>query len=329
MTSSTVLRAALFFVAILGVVPFTVAAGENPSPKPKVIMIVGAPGQPEFATNFQRQAELWRQTCARGGVETVRIGTGSESITNDFESLRHALAGEQKDCPEALWLVLIGHGTFDGKEARFNLRGPDVTASDLEEWLKPFHRPVVVIDTSAASAPFLNKLSATNRLIVTATRSGNEKNFTRFGIQLAEALSSEESDLDKDGQVSLLEAFITASAQVSVFYRTEGRLATEHALLDDDGDGRGTPADWFRGIRTVKKPEGSAAADGIRAHQLHLVLSPVEQALPNDVRVKRDALELEISRLRATKFQRPAEDYYREIENLLLQMAEIYGLQPE
>jgi hypothetical protein len=112
---------------------------------------------------------------------------------------------------------------------------------------------------------------------------------------------------------------------VAEFYRTEGRLATEHALLDDDGDGRGTPADWFRGMRPVKKPQGNASVDGARAHQLHLVLSQAEQAIPPDVRAKRDALELEIGRLRANKSQRPNEKYYDELEKLLLRLADTYG----
>ncbi len=255
----------------------------------------------------------------------MRIGLDTNSATPDYERLKQTLANEPKEGRGALWLVLIGHGTFDGKEARFNLRGPDVTATDLADWFKPFQRPVVFIDASSASAPFLNKLSATNRVIVTATRSGSEQNFARFGLYLAEALADDQSDLDKDGQISVLEAFLTASARVAEFYKTEGRLATEHALLDDDGDGHGTPADWFRGIRAVKKPEGNASVDGARAHQMHLVLSQAEQAIPPEVRAKRDALELEISRLRANKPQRPDGRYYDQLEKLLLRLAETYG----
>ena len=137
--------------------------------------------------------------------------------------------------------MLIGHGTFDGKTTKFNLRGPDVTAADLARWLKPFSRPLVVVDTTSCSAPLINTLSGSNRVVVTATRSGYEENFTHFGHFLAEALSDPEADLDKDHQVSLLEAFLTAARQTAEFYKTEGRIATEHALLDDNGDGLGTP----------------------------------------------------------------------------------------
>ena len=301
------------------------AAGQTPPAKPTVLFVLGAPGQDEFQTNFQRQVELWTRASEQAQATTVRIGLDANPDPADCERLKQTLVQEQKDGTEALWLVLIGHGTFDGKEARFNLRGPDLTATDLAEWLKPFRRPVVLIDTSAASAPFLNKLSATNRVVITATRSGSEQNFTRFGLYLAEALTDDQSDLDKDGQVSVLEAFLTASDRVAEFYKTEGRLATEHALLDDDGDGRGTPADWFRGVIPIKKPAGNASVDGARAHQFHLVLSPAEQGLPPDVRAKRDALELDIARLRASKSQRPASEYYRELEKLLIRLADSYG----
>jgi len=251
------------------------------------------------------------------------IGQGEASEPADLEVLKAKLAEEPKQGPTALWLVLIGHGTFDGKEARFNLRGPDFTATELAEWLKPFQRPLVVINTASASAPFLAKLAGTNRVVIAATRSGNEQNFTRLGSHLAESIADAQGDLDKDGQTSVLEAFLSASARVAEFYKTEGRLATEHALIDDNGDGLGTPADWFRGVRAVKKAQPGAALDGTRAHQIHLVLSPEEEALPPEVRARRDALELEVFRLRDAKAAHPADEYYRELERLLLTLARL------
>ena len=116
-----------------------------------------------------------------------------------------------------------------------------------------------------------------NRIVVTATKSGNEMNFARFGQYLAEAIADPRADLDKDGQVSLLEAFLTASGRVEEYYRTHAQLATEHALLDDNGDRLGTPADWFRGVRATKRAKDGAQLDGLRAHQLHLIPSDREQ----------------------------------------------------
>jgi len=231
---------------------------------------------------------------------------------------------EPKEGSSELYLVLIGHGTFDGKEARFNLRGPDVSATDLATWLQPFRRPLALIDTSSSSAPFLNKLSATNRVIITATRSGNEQNITRFGQYFAEAITSPDADLDKDGQVSLLEAFLIASRRTSEFYKVEGRIATEHALIDDNGDGLGTQADWFRGLRAVKAPKEKAAVDGALAQQFHLLHSEAENRLTEEQRKKRDELEHEVFRHREKKGKVPEDQYYRDLEKMLLDLARLY-----
>ncbi|MEY2879536.1 MAG: hypothetical protein RLZZ15_1916, partial [Verrucomicrobiota bacterium] len=207
----------------------------------------------------------------------------------------------------------------------FNLRGPDLATADLVEWLKPFKRPLAVIDTSSASAPFLAKLSGANRVVVTSTRSGFEQNYARFGKYFAESVGDLAADLDKDGQVSLLEAFLSAARRTNEFYKTEGRLATEHALLDDTGDGLGTPADWFKGVRATKRARDGAALDGTRAHQFHLVRSATERELSPEARARRDAVEQQISKLRDTKAKRPEGEYYADLEKLLVELAQLYA----
>jgi hypothetical protein len=192
--------------------------------------------------------------------------------------------------------------------------------------LKPLQRPIAFINCASGSAPFINALSGSNRVVVTATRSGYEQNFARFGKYLAEGIGSAAADLDKDGQTSLLEGFIIASKQAAEFYKNEGRLATEHALLDDNGDGHGTPADWFRGVRAQKKPAQGSAVDGLRAHQMHLVRSEVEQKLGPEIRAKRDELERSLIQLREEKAQLSEDEYYGRLEKLLLDIAQIYGL---
>lgn len=290
-----------------------------------VIVVVGAPGDADYGSNFVRQAEMWTQACTQAGCRQITIGLDAEGPTNDYDRLKLTLAGEAKDGLEQLWLVLLGHGTFDGKEARFNLRGPDFSATELALWLQPFHRPLAVLNTASASAPFLNKLSGTNRVILTATRSGSEQNFARFGQFFAEAITSPEADLDKDGQVSLLEAFLTASHRVTEFYKAEGRLATEHALLDDNGDGLGTPADWFRGLRATKRPKENAPLDGLLARQFYLIGSDHERTLTIAQRVQRDQLERAVLLFREKKGQLSEDAYYRQLEQLLLPLAQFYS----
>jgi len=285
---------------------------------------VGAAGEEEYGHHFAEWAATWEKACEQAGTPRRTIGVDTNLPTPDRVQLQEFLANEPKEGSGELWLVLLGHGTYDGKEAKFNLRGPDVSSADLSDWLKPFRRPIALIDAASASAPFINKLSATNRVVLVATRSGAEINYARFGKFLSEAIADPAADLDKDGQTSLLEAFLTASRRVGEFYVTEGRMVTEHALLDDNGDGLGTPAEWFRGIRAVKSAKDGAPLDGFRAHQFHLVQSDAERRLSPAVRARRDELEMSIAALRKNKAQLAEDDYYQRLEALLLQIARLH-----
>lgn len=309
------------FALCLGVAP---AWSETKGDKPSVIVVVGAPGEEDYGRSFAEWAGRWEKAAKQGDATCTVIGLDTASSANDRERLQKQLTAEPKEGAE-LWLVLIGHGTFDGKEAKFNLRSNDMAATELLGWLQPFRRPVAVINTASASAPFLQKLSSTNRVVITATRSGSEVNFARFGNFLSSAIASPTADLDKDGQTSLLEAFLMASREVKEFYDIEGRLATEHALIDDTGDSLGTPPDWFRGIRASKAAKDGASLDGFRAHQFHLVRSPAEQKLSAEVRARRDELEREIAALRSQKSKLPEDDYYQKLEVMLLELSRLYA----
>ena len=289
-----------------------------------LIVVAGAAGEDEYAKEFAQQVEAWKKVCAQAGAKSVIIGEGSSDSEADRDRLKQVLDAETKNGADELWLVLVGHGTFDGKDAKFNLRGPDLSSLDLAEWLKPFQRPLAIIATASASAPFLSKLAGKGRVVVSSTRSGNEQNYARFGKFFAEAIGDPKSDLDKDGQISLLEAFLSGSQRTAEFYKTEGRLATEHALIEDNGDGLGTPAEWFRGVRATKQAKDGATLDGTRAHQFHLVRSFAEKQLAPETRARRDALELKIAKLREGKTKMAEAKYFAELEKLLLELAALY-----
>ena len=238
--------------------------------------------------------------------------------------LEERLTGVKEPSTEPLWLVLIGHGTYDGKTTKFNLRGADVTPAELAGWLKVVERPMAIIDCTSSSGPFLNALSAKDRVVITAVRSGFEYNFARFGDHISSAITDPKADLDKDEQTSLLEAFLLASSGVKEFYEGEARLATEHALVDDNGDGLGTPADWFQGLRATKKAKDGASLDGLLAGQMVLVRSEREERLPPAVRARRDELERELAELRQGKSKLAEEEYLAKIEPLLLELARLY-----
>jgi hypothetical protein len=306
-------------------------------PRASVLVVVGAAGNAEYGQQFRTWAKRWEDGAKRGGAEFAAIGLDSEQTTADRETLKERLlsaARSQTPPPaqdgatpantEPLWLILIGHGTFDGKTARFNLRGPDVSAAELAEWLTPLNRPLVIVNCASSSGPFLPALSGPNRVVITATRSGHEYNFARFGDYLSAAINDPAADLDKDEQTSLLEAYLLAASRTAEFYESDGRLMTEHALLDDNGDKLGTPANWFQGVRAVKSPNRGAAVDGLRAAQLHLVRSSQEAQLSVSVRQRRDQLETELAQLRPRKETLPEAEYLQMIEPLLLELARLY-----
>ena len=297
--------------------------GADPADRPCVLVVVGTPGTPEYEIQFRKWAGQWKSAADKARAESIQIGLADAAGTPDRDRLKSALA-DKTSGGEPLWIVLIGHGSYDGKEAKFNLRGPDVTDLEFSAWLDPIKRPVAVIDCASASAPFLNRLSRPDRVVITATRSGSEQNFARLGEYLAEAIADPRADLDKDGQVSLLEAYLFANSRTAEFYKTRSRLATEHALLDDNGDHLGTPADWFKGVRAIRRAKDNAPPDGLRAHQLPLIPSDRERAIPPEVRQKRNQLELAVAALRDQKDKLAPDEYYARLEPLMVELARLY-----
>lgn len=292
--------------------------------RPTVLVVVGAVGEKDFGEQFAEWTGRWKTAADKVQADYAVIGLDDASGKTDREQLQERLAGWSAPSAEVAWLVFIGHGTFDGKTAKFSLRGPDFTPGELASWLKPIERPTAVIDCTSASGPFLNELSGKNRVLITAARSGVEYNYARFGDYFSSAITDPKADLDKDDQTSLLEAFLLASSGVKEFYAGEGRLATEHALLDDNGDGLGTPADWFQGLLATKAAKDGAPLDGSRAGQIVLVRSAREQQLPAEVRNRRDELERGLAEVRQRKAKLPEDEYLASVEPILIELAKLY-----
>jgi hypothetical protein len=290
-----------------------------------VVLVEGAGGTDEFASLFDQWTAQWKAAATAGNADWIHIGGETPpKTTSDREQLQQTLVDLKNEDWELIWIVLIGHGTFDGQTARFNLQGPDLSAEELAQWLDGSPSPAVVINCTSASGPFLKALSSPERVVVTATRSGAEHNFARLGGYLATAIADPSADLDKDDQVSLLEAYLSACRRLQEFYQQDARLMSEHALLDDNGDGLGTRADWFRGIRASRSAQQGASLDGTRAHQIHLVASDREQRLGREQRQQRDLLEQSLEALRATRSAHDEAAYYRELEKIALSLAHLY-----
>ena len=286
------------------------------------LIISGASGDPAYAKQFQQwTASLQAALLGRFGFAKDRLkvlaekpadsnaapATGEE-VKKVFASLRTELNSDS-----LLFVFLIGHGSFD-KEAKFNLVGPDLSAAEYNALLSALPaRRVVIFNMASASGEFIKPLAAKGRIVVTATRSGQETNATRFMEYLLVAMLAADADTDQDGHISVLEAFTYANRLTAEFYTRAGRLATEHALLEDNGDGVGH-----------QKIEGG---DGLLARATYLDSLSVEQAATNAAIAKhmrdRTRLEGEIAQLIARKSSMPEGEYETELEKLFIELAKV------
>jgi hypothetical protein len=215
------------------------------------IVLSGASGGPKYA----EQMKEWRATIQGALVE--RYGFAADKVrvfvdetvktgeTGSAENVRRVLGQVRKEMAreDLLLLVLLGHGTYDGDVAKFNLVGPDLTADDWAGLLKGLPGQVAVVNTTEASFPFLASLSGPNRVVITATDSAAQKYATVFPDYFAKAMGEASSDIDKNGRTSLFEVLQATSAAVKQHYEQRGQLATERAVFDDNGDGVGREAE--------------------------------------------------------------------------------------
>lgn len=298
------------------------AAQEPPQRALDLVLVTGAPGTEEYAQRFDRQVQAWQKAGAQAGARVTHIGAGDQAAERLEEALHTAAAAADGQ----LWLVLIGHGTYDGREARFNLPGPDLAPKQLAAWLQPLQRELVFVHTGAASAAFLEALAGPKRVLVSATKSADEIYYARFGEFFAPAIAGDPAaDLDQDRQVSVLEAFLHAGRQVAEFYAQEERIATEHALLDDNGDGVGTRQEALEGLQLKAGAPRAGTPEGRRAAQIALVLNAEETRLSEAQRSRRDALETRLADLRTQREPLGEARYYQELEALLRELAALYA----
>jgi len=295
-----------------------------------LLIVVGLAGDPEHGKTFQKWGATLAEASVRLGVpperlvylvdkpgEEIKGVTGAptrEEIGKAFEKF-----AKQAGPEDVIFVTLIGHGSFAGGTAKFNLPGPDMSAADFNAMLQKLPtKQVVFVDTSSSSGPFVEGLSGPGRTIVTATRNGAEQYVTLFGGFFVDALTSDAADADKNKRVSVLEAFNYAKAEVARAYESKGLLSTEHALLDDNGDKEGSQAPGVAGKDGKISPDGRVA--GI------LSFGAAGAGLPNDPKLRalyleRQALEREMENLRLLKESMPAEKYQAELERVATALA--------
>ncbi|HSG82785.1 MAG TPA: hypothetical protein VLC48_11065 [Gemmatimonadota bacterium] len=295
-----------------------------------LVVVSGLSGEAKYAESFHEWATgLCDAATRRWGVPESNIVYLAEKVERDprriagrstWENVQSAVraVADRAGTQDLVFIVVIGHGTVQDDQAKLSLPGPDPTMQDVAGLLDAFPtQPLVFVNTASASGDFIGALSAEGRAVVTATRSGRERNETIFGRFFIEAYAADVADADKDGRVSVLEAFNYARGETARLYESENRLLTEHPLLDDNGDGEGS------------EEPGSEALDGRFAARLFLSGAVDPRVATGEIAdpklaalyAERRALEDAVAELRLRKDEMATEAYETELERLLLELA--------
>jgi hypothetical protein len=267
-----------------------------------VVIIEGLAGEAVYATQFATQMAAIRKAAAKLADEQhvqVLSGTGATqaAVRTLFKSLANTASADDR-----LALYLIGHGSFDGTDYKFNLPGPDLTGTDLQALLTSFPgRDQLVVATGSSSGALQDLLKNTTRVVMTGTRSGAERNATRFGGEFAAALADSAADIDKNGSLSAQEAFDFAVRNVKGFYEREVRLASEHAQLSGERAAR------FVVARLGTVGAAGAAATGAPTADAH--------------QAERERINNALDALRLRKTEMPQDQYDAKLEALLVELA--------
>jgi hypothetical protein len=272
-----------------------------------VLIVTGLGAEPQFATRFHTNAMAVHTAAkTKWGVAPASLVYLAEDPSVDKaisgKSTKDEIAAAfaafaKRAAPGDIVLVfLLGHGSGEGVDSRVSLPGPDATAGDYATWLSTLSRQTIVfVNASSASGDFIKPLAGPGRVIVTATRTAMERNESVFSTHFANGLATGEADADKDARTSVLEAFEYAKKEVARSYESQNKLLTEHAALSDSMLARTVN---FGGVPVSNDPRVAALV------------------------AERQALEAELATLRSKKADMNAADYEKELERLLVAIAE-------
>ena len=277
------------------------------------LTIAGLGGEPDYAQRFKMWAEDIDGSLKKAG--------GDSSVTTlnapQLEQIRTRFAdlAKQAKPADSLVVILIGHGSYDGHDYKFNIPGADLTATELAALLDrvPAQRQLVVNMTSSSGGS-IEQLRRPNRIVIAATKTGSEKNATNFARYFAEALREPATDTDKNESISALEAFRYAQTKTTEFFDTQKRLATEHSVIEDTGKGTGE--------RTVTTENGQGKlAASFTVVRLGANAAAARDPNKRPLLDKKEQLEQAIEKLKFEKAAMPAQEYKRQLTQLLLELA--------
>jgi hypothetical protein len=286
------------------------------TPQTYAVIVTGAGGEKEFADQF---ADIGNRLAA--GLHNAGLAADHVTLLLADHARKDEVARVFQDltakthAADTLLVFLVGHGTYDGHDYKFNLTGPDPTAAEFRQWLDKIPAgKQVIVNSSASSGAATEVWSRAGRVVITATRNGQERNATVFMRFFAEALTDPAADMDKNGSVSVLEAYRYAEQHTAKFYEAAGRIATEHPMLDDNGDGKG-----------VKDPSPQNG-EGLLAATVPLVryaaaAARVDTPDARELRAQKEKLENDVATLKYNRASLQEYEYKQQLDSLLLELA--------
>ena len=267
----------------------------------RVLVVSGLGGEPDYEKRFQQQASAVAAAAARAGAkkDDIALLSGERARKDALEDALTSLATRAQKNDQVL-VVLIGHGAYDGEDYRFNLPGPDMTGREIGAWLDKLQAgQQLVVNATSASGAVIESWKRPNRIVITATKSGTERNATRFAEYWVQALSSAEADRDKNDTVTAAEAFEFAARKVADAFKSDAALATEHARM-----------------------EGGNGGNFLVARLGESAVLPDDPALAALV-AEQTGLEQQIEQLKGRKPALERAQYYDELEKVLLTLAKL------
>jgi hypothetical protein len=281
------------------------------------VIVSGLGGEPDYEQRFTAAAkDLDRIFKAEGPTAHVYTLTGAQATEAQLKGTLNSVAHDAK-ADDDFAVILIGHGSFDGVDYKFNLVGPDVTASELAEMCnRVASRRQLVVDTTSASGGAIQALERPGRAVIAATKSGTEKNATVFARFWVEAFQDASADTDKSDSISAMEAFAYATKKTAEFYDSQKRLATEHAVFDDVGSGEPVRVSGDR--------------QGMFMSSFTLLRLGTNQRAANDpakreLLEQKDSLEQKIDTLKYQKAAMDQADYKKQLTDALVELAKVQG----
>ncbi|MEO8480490.1 MAG: hypothetical protein ABI542_12775 [Gemmatimonadota bacterium] len=290
-----------------------------------LLVITGLGGEPSYSASFATSGGALVEAARRWSlpaknvtwlVEDTSKHDGLSSGRSTREGIMAAFAALTRNSQrgDTVLVVLIGHGSGEGIGSKLSVPGPDPTAQDYAGWLDALAgRIVVVVVAASGGGDFLAVLSRPGRIVISATKSATERNESLFGARWVQGLTGGEADANKDGRITVLESYLHATAAVARAYEADKRLMTEHAMLDDDGDGKGSAV-----------PGADGSTDGVLARRIGFG-GPGASTDPRVVALvaSRSALEADVEALRRRKGDMAESAYLDALEGLVVRIAEI------